>query len=94
MQIELAAGGATFEVSDLQLAVERFSVLVVCDGLDEVAEIGARRRVVEEITKGIRRLETFCISLQTVVTSRPTTFTNSPGAREGNVLVLELGSSR
>ena len=79
MQIESTSGGAEFSVSDLQLVVERFAVLVVCDGLDEVADIGARRRAVDEITKGIRRLESFCLSLQTIVTSRPTTFTNSPG---------------
>ena len=52
--------------------------LIVLDGLDEVAEIRQRERVIEEITSAVSRLKAVAASLQVVVTSRPTAFINSP----------------
>ena len=90
-QVQSSSGGATFDVDDLHAIVRRSAVLIVFDGLDEVADIGERRRVVEEITKGTRRLKEVSLSLQTIVTSRPTTFTNSPGLPRSHFLYLQLG---
>ena len=47
--VRYMSGGSTFDVSDLQGIFEYSSVLIVLDGLDEVADIIQRQRVVEEI---------------------------------------------
>ena len=73
-----ASGGSDFDVSDLQATLRLSSALIVLDGLDEVAEIKQRQRVVEEITSAVTRLNALSASLQVVVTSRPTAFINSP----------------
>ena len=76
--VRYGSGGSDFDVSDLQAILSSSSALIVLDGLDEVAEIRQRQRVVEEITVAIPRLNAVAASLQVVVTSRPTPFTNSP----------------
>ena len=76
--VRYASGGSDFDVSDLQATLSLSSALIVLDGLDEVAEIKQRQRVVDEITSAVPRLRTVAASLQVVVTSRPTPFTNSP----------------
>lgn len=76
------SGGAAFEVEDLVAVAKLSSLLLVFDGLDEVAEISRRREVVDEISKGIKRISSNCASLQVVVTSRPAAFANSPGFPE------------
>lgn len=91
-QIESSSGGAKFDVIDFRAVVRMAAVLIVFDGLDEVADISERRRVVDEISKGVRRIQDLSISLQTIVTSRPTTFANSPGLPRQHFLYLQLGS--
>ena len=76
--IRNASGGSDFDVSDLHATLSSSPALIVLDGLDEVAEIRQRQRVVEEITSAISRLNAVAPSLQVVVTSRPTAFINSP----------------
>ena len=76
--VQVASGGAAFDVSDLQATLSSSPALILLDGLDEVAEIRQRKRVVEEITSAASRLESVAKSLQVVVTSRPTAFLNSP----------------
>ena len=73
-----ASGGSEFNVSDLHATLSSSSTLIVLDGLDEVAEINQRDRVVDAITTAVPRLSDIAASLQVVVTSRPTPFTNSP----------------
>ena len=73
------SGGTNFTTDDLLAVMRISSVLIVFDGLDEVADIPRRHEVVEEITKGVQRLEANAASLQTIVTSRPAAFANSPG---------------
>ena len=63
------SGGADFDVSDLLAILSSSPSLIVLDGLDEVAEISQRQRVVEEIISAIPRLRDVCPSLQVVVTS-------------------------
>ena len=65
-------------------------MLLVFDGLDEVADIGRRREVVDEISKGINRLREIAVSMQSLVTSRPAAFANSPGLPEDTFLYLHL----
>ena len=76
--IRYASGGSDFTVSDLHATLSSSPTLIVLDGLDEVAEIKQRERVVEEITSAVSRLKAVAASLQVVVTSRPTAFINSP----------------
>ena len=80
-QIVHHSGGASFTLADLHAVVRPSAVLLVFDGLDEVADLGRRRRVVEEILKGIGRLKDNSASIQTIVTSRPAAFSDSPGLR-------------
>jgi len=76
------SGGIAFAVDDLIAVARLSSLLLVFDGLDEVAEISRRREVVDEITKGLKRLNANCAALQAIVTSRPAAFANSPGFSE------------
>ena len=75
--VRYESGGSDFNVSDLQATLHSSPVLIVLDGLDEVAEVNLRRRVAEEITSAIHRLQRIAGSLQVVVTTRPTPFMNS-----------------
>lgn len=91
-QIKHYSGGVEFNVDDLHAVVGLSAVLLVFDGLDEVADITQRKDVVEHITKGINRLDEVAVSLQTIVTSRPAAFANSPGMPESVFTYLYLES--
>jgi hypothetical protein len=86
------SGGTNFTTDDLLAVVRISSVLCVFDGLDEVADITLRQDVVEELVKGIQRLEANAASLQAVVTSRPAAFANSPGMPPDKYPYLHLAS--
>ena len=94
--IGFGSGGSSFSPDDLLAIFKISSVLLVFDGLDEVADITIRHEVVEAITKGVARLEENAASLQTVVTSRPAAFANSPGmpaTKYPTLLLLSLPRS-
>ena len=77
------SGGLTFSATDLVAVFKRSHVLLVFDGLDEVADIEKRSEVVNTIYTGSRRLKSHeLLSLQVIVTSRPAAFANSPGLPE------------
>lgn len=78
-QIRHRIGGRTFTVDDLALAHSESPVLLCLDGLDEVAEISLRDRIVEQSSEAIERIRNSCPSLQVVITSRPAAFAKSPG---------------
>jgi len=73
------SGGGEFTISDLHAVMSLSAVLLIFDGLDEVADITKRQEVVDEITRGISRLREAAASLQVIITSRPAAFANSPG---------------
>jgi hypothetical protein len=73
------AGGVEFSVNDLHAVAKRSALLLVLDGLDEVADIQRRKYVVDEVVKGVYRLGESACSMQVIVTSRPAAFANSPG---------------
>ena len=77
-QIERHSGGITFNVADLAQVAESMPVLLLLDGLDEVADLTGRHRVVEEIVAGAHRLAEISPNLNVVVTSRPSAVENSP----------------
>lgn len=91
-QVHHYSGGAKFVVSDLHAVLRVSAVLVVFDGLDEVADISRRREVIEQIVKGSNRLHDIAVSAQTVVTSRPAAFANSPGLPEESFRHFHLAS--
>lgn len=91
-QIVHHSGGAPFTVGDLHAVAKLSAMLLVFDGLDEVANFGLRRMVVEEISRGVSRLKDISASIQTIVTSRPAAFTDSPGLPETDFWHLHLSS--
>ena len=89
-QIAIGAGGSSFDVDDLISIYRATPILIFYDGLDEVADIKRRRRVVDEITRTTNRIGGNAESLQTIVTSRPAVFSNSLGLPEKTFPHLEL----
>ncbi|MFD3838441.1 NACHT domain-containing protein [Streptomyces sp. NPDC058642] len=65
------SGGRTFTVDDLSAVVRSSSLLIVLDGLDEVAEVRLRNEMVKEISSAARRLKESAAALQMLVTTRP-----------------------
>lgn len=90
--IKYHAGGIDFSVVDLLAVAKSSAVLLVFDGLDEVADITRRQEVVNEIVNGVNRLEANTASLQVLVTSRPSAFVNSPGLPERKFPYCQLDS--
>lgn len=86
------SGGTTFTVADLQGVLATSAVLLLLDGLDEIADVSQRERVVTEISKGVKRLRRNAVSLQVIVTTRPVAFATSPGLEEGLFQYAELQS--
>ncbi|MEG4028598.1 MULTISPECIES: hypothetical protein [unclassified Microcoleus] len=78
------SGGLGFSAADLIAVFKKSRVLLVFDGLDEVADIEKRREVVNAIHTGCRRLKANALSFQVIVTSRPAAFANSPGLPESD----------
>ena len=91
-QIAHQSGGADFTVADLHAVARLSALLLVFDGLDEVADFERRRMVVERISRGTSRLNDISASIQTVVTSRPAAFTDSPGLPDTDFTHLHLAS--
>lgn len=75
--VQYEAGGAQFTVSDLHATLRTSPVLIVLDGLDEVAEPTRRQRVVDEISNALPRLQSLSASLQLILTTRPSPFAAS-----------------
>jgi hypothetical protein len=93
-QIRYHSGGIDFDVEDFIAVAKLSAIVLVFDGLDEVADITRRREVVDEIIRGVSRLEENAASLQVIVTSRPAAFANSPGLPEDAFPYFHLGSVR
>lgn len=91
-QVSHHSGGSAFDVDDLHALLELSPVLLAFDGLDEVADIDRRRLVVENISRGVARLEEISLSVQTLVTSRPAALANSPSFPHDRYIYLSLTS--
>jgi hypothetical protein len=76
--ISRAAGGRRFDVDDLDAIIAATPVVLVFDGLDEIAELQERQNVVDHILECIERLEEIGPELRVIVTSRPSAFSTSP----------------
>ena len=91
-QVRHHSGGANFTYEDLIAVAKLSSLLLVFDGLDEIADITRRQDVVDEIIKGVNRLEENAASLQVIVTSRPAAFAKSPGLPDDTFPYFQLNS--
>ncbi len=81
-QVRHYSGGVEFSVADLHAVAKLSAMLLVLDGLDEVADISERKEVVSAIMTGVGRLREIAASMQVLVTSRPTAFATSLGFPE------------
>ena len=90
-QVAHHSGGASFSVSDLHAVLHASEILLVFDGLDEIADLSRRTAATRELGRGINRLKEVALDLQCVITSRPSVFAESPGFSE-DYLYLELRS--
>jgi hypothetical protein len=77
-QIFRLSGGVTFEPGDLTAILSITPMLLILDGLDEVADLDDRQRVVDEVTAGVSRMNANAFDLHVLVTSRPTALSGSP----------------
>lgn len=68
------SGGGNFTVDDLHAVLRSSLVLIVLDGLDEVAETKRRDSVIREINAAARRFHDLAPDIQIVVTTRPSAF--------------------
>jgi hypothetical protein len=84
------AGGVEFSVESLHRVIAAAPVLLLLDGLDEVANISERHRAVEEVLAAIARLESIAKQLNVLVTSRPTVVPGTPTFPEDRFLFLKL----
>lgn len=90
--IRKRSGGLGFSAHDLIDVGGSLPLLIVLDGLDEVADIKRRNEVVGAVTKAIPRLRENVVGLRVVITSRPAAFANSPGFDRRHFSYIALGS--
>ncbi|MGO4102609.1 NACHT domain-containing NTPase [Leifsonia sp. YAF41] len=76
--VQLQSGGLDFSADDLAETAVALPVLLFLDGLDEVADLDLREKLVEQINEGLNRLRELGSDIQVVVTSRPSLFGKRP----------------
>lgn len=67
----------TITVEDILQIFKLSSILIVFDGFDEIADLKLRQDVIDFINKGLVRLNQNSKSLQVLITSRPSAFTEN-----------------
>jgi hypothetical protein len=72
--VQYCSGGIDLDAYEVQEILRAAPVLLFLDGLDEVADLRLRRRLVSLIGDTLIRLEELGADLQVVVTSRPSVF--------------------
>ena len=73
------SGGRSFSVDDFQEVVNRRPSLIALDGLDEMASIELRQKVVEELDHAYSRLQSeHLLNVRMVLTTRPSANPASP----------------
>ncbi|ASN18492.1 NACHT domain-containing protein [Arthrobacter sp. YN] len=77
-EVRFLSGGQEFSVSDLHELAATTPIVIVLDGFDEIATPDQRAMVVKEIDKGLVRLSDGALSVQAIVTSRPSAMPDSP----------------
>ncbi|MFJ4551513.1 NACHT domain-containing protein [Streptomyces sp. NPDC088817] len=90
-QVTRASGGINFTVSDLDAVLRATPAILVLDGLDEVPDLNDRRSVVGCVNEALNRIEPFSPSFRTVATSRPSSFSKTPGFSKREYTYFTLG---
>lgn len=90
-QIRRSSGGIEFSVADLDTVLRATSALLVLDGLDEVPDLNDRRAVVSCVNEALNRIEPFSPSFRTIATSRPSSFSKTPGFSKREYTYFTLG---
>ncbi|MET9852731.1 hypothetical protein ABZY57_07265 [Streptomyces sp. NPDC006450] len=90
-QISRSSGGMKFSISDLDALLRATPALLILDGLDEVPDLGDRRAVVSCVNEALNRIEPFSPSFRTVATSRPSSFSKTPGFSKREYTYFTLG---
>lgn len=94
MHIKRNSGGLGVSQDRLIEFLNRSHVVIVLDGLDEVADVTIRKQIVDEICQAAERLEAQSKSTQFIITSRPTAFSGAVGFREDEWTHLKLNDLR
>lgn len=76
--VHISSGGGSFTVDDLDEIIASTPVLLAFDGLDEVADIGIRGQIVDELSDCANRLQEIGREVRFIVTSRPSAFSAAP----------------
>lgn len=84
------SGGVEFDVADLLETLTVMPVLIVLDALDEVADLEDRRRVVEEVSAAVTRLQQRNSAIRVLVTSRPSSILRSASFSPERFLYMTL----
>jgi hypothetical protein len=87
------SGGSSFGVEELRRLAEYSAMVLLLDGLDEVPAVDEREHVLSAITEGVQRLRAVCVSLQVVVSTRPSAFVNASAPLPGHVRMRLLDLS-
>ncbi|MEU5096371.1 hypothetical protein [Streptomyces sp. NPDC020996] len=90
-QVRRSSGGMDFSVSDLDAVLRSTPAILVLDGLDEVPDLSDRRSVVACVNEALNRIEPFSPSFRTVATSRPSSFSKTPGFSKREYTYFTLG---
>lgn len=72
------SSGIGFSPHDVLVLMKETPVLLFLDGLDEVADIGARGHLLDTVRGALDQWGAFEVDVQVVVTSRPSVFGSSP----------------
>lgn len=91
-EVRFLSGGQEFSVSDLHELAASTPIVIVLDGFDEIATPDQRAVVVREIDKGLLRLSDGALSVQAIVTSRPSAMPDSPTFNRNNWVTVALSS--
>ena len=94
MHIKRNSGGLSVNQNRLTEFLNRSHVVVVLDGLDEVADVAIRKQIVDEVCQAAERFEAQSKSIQFIITSRPTAFSGAVGFREDEWTHLKLNDLR
>ncbi|MFD8701751.1 NACHT domain-containing protein [Kitasatospora sp. NPDC059648] len=89
-QVREYSGGMAFSVTDLDAIISATPILIILDGLDEVADVGDRKAVVAAVNDAFLRLEHSCPDMRLIATSRPNAFSKSPGFPKKDYTYLSL----
>ncbi|WP_181136192.1 NACHT domain-containing NTPase [Rathayibacter sp. AY1H3] len=75
--ISIQSGGLEFSANDFVLVCSQVPVLLFLDGLDEVADLKLREKLISAVNKALNRLHENGADVQVVVTTRPSLFGRS-----------------